>query len=173
MPPFRSPLHASLVALALALPACSGGDPPEAQLGAGAQAVTAAEQSQAPRFAPVELQTAREKLNAARNANREGDYERARRLAEQAQVDAELAVARARSASAEEAAKTVQQDIQALRDQPGTSGGVAPGTSVVPGRTVAPPRGAGSGSTTMTTPPSGMPPSSMPPSGATTPRSTF
>jgi hypothetical protein len=64
MPPFRSPLHASLVALALALPACSGGDPPEAQLGAGAQAVTAAEQSQAPRFAPVELQTAREKLNA-------------------------------------------------------------------------------------------------------------
>ena len=42
MPPFRTPLA---VALVCGLAACSGGDPPQAQLGAGAQAVPAAEQA--------------------------------------------------------------------------------------------------------------------------------
>jgi hypothetical protein len=118
MPPVRTSIA---IALAIGLAACSHGDPPQAQLGAGTQAVVAAEQAEAMRYSPVELQVAREKLNAARTASADGDYDRARRLAEQAQVDGELAAARARVAAAEEAARTVQQDIRALRAQPGVA----------------------------------------------------
>jgi len=178
MPPFRTPLA---VALVCGLAACSGGDPPQAQLGAGAQAVTAAEQAGAMRYSPVEFQAARDKLNAARTASAEGDYERARRLAEQAQVDAELAAARARGGAAEEAARTVQQDIQALRNQPGAGPG-APG-AVAPAPRAPTPGGAGSGATipgpggagsgaTIPGPAAGSP-MGGPVGGVTAPRGTF
>lgn len=173
MPPVRTPLA---IALVVGLAACSRGDPPQAQLGAGAQAVTAAEQAEAMRYSPVELTAAREKLNAARTASDDGDYDRARRLAEQAQVDAELAAARARGAAAEEAARTVQQDIQALRTQPGTTPGTTPGTvapggtAVVPGRSVTPAPRAGATGSGVTIP---GPASTAPATGASAPRGTY
>jgi hypothetical protein len=161
MPPIRTPLA---IALVCGLAACSGGEPPQAQLGAGAQAVTAAEQAGAMRYSPVEFQTARDKLNAARTASAEGDYERARRLAEQAQVDAELAAARARGGAAEEAARTVQQDMRALRAPPG----------VAPGARAPMPAGSGSG---VTIPGSGVtipgPGDAGPRGDVTAPRSPF
>jgi hypothetical protein len=45
------------------------------------------------------------------------DYDRARSLAEQAQVDAQLAGSKARSAKAQKAALAVQDDSRALREE--------------------------------------------------------
>ncbi len=133
---------AGVLALALfALTACSSGEPPQAQLGATSQAIGTAEQQGALQYAPAELQTAREKLNAALAASRDEDYEEARRLAEQAQADAELATARSRTASAQQAASQVQKDIQALQQQPGMTTGSGSSTApTMPSGTTVPPR---------------------------------
>ena len=45
------------------------------------------------------------------------DYENAQSLAEQAQVDAQLATAKARAGKAQKAAATVQEDSRVLRQE--------------------------------------------------------
>src|SRR5690606_15104887 len=88
-----------------------------------------AEQSGADRYGALELQAARDKLERARAAaNEEGDMATARRLAEQAALDAELAAAKTRSHTAEPALKEVEDSIAALREemQRGRRGGDLP-----------------------------------------------
>ncbi|WP_168220384.1 DUF4398 domain-containing protein [Azospirillum thermophilum] len=100
----------AVLTVSLGLAACAGDvPPPTAELGAASQAVLAAEQAGAPRFAPVELQSARDKLAAADTAMREDKRTEARRLAEQARADAELAAARSQRALTQEAAGVVRQ----------------------------------------------------------------
>lgn len=112
MMPLR-PLAPGPRTLALAavfgLAACAGTPAPTAQLGASSEAVMAAERAGALQYAPVELQSARDKLAAAQAAVRDEENERARRLAEQAQVEAELATVRAQAAVTQEAASAVRQ----------------------------------------------------------------
>jgi hypothetical protein len=61
------------------------------------------------------MQAAREKMNRANLAMTAEDYKNARSLAEQAEVDAQLAAAKARSAKARKAAVAVQEDSRVLR----------------------------------------------------------
>jgi hypothetical protein len=61
-------------------------------------AIRAAVDAKAADFAPIELQSARDKLGQARRMMAVEKYTEARRLAESAQVDAELAEAKAESA---------------------------------------------------------------------------
>lgn len=61
-------------------------------------------------FAPVELRTARTKLSKAKAAQRIGDAALSSRLAQQATLDAQLAMANARALAAE-------RRVQQLRDQ--------------------------------------------------------
>jgi len=68
-------------------------------------------------FAPVQFRSAMEKMEAAERAMGEKNYARARILAEEAQVDAELAASAARSAKAQKAADTVQEDNRVLRKE--------------------------------------------------------
>ncbi len=67
--------------------------------------------------APLQLQAAMNKMDAAEKALAKEDYAEARKLAEQAEVDAKLASAMARSAKAQKASEAVQDDIRVLRQE--------------------------------------------------------
>ena len=95
--------RAAPVALAGALAACSSTPPPEEQLDAARAAITQA-QPVAVRDGAPELKTAQAKLAGAEQAMQRGDYEGARILAEQAQVDASYAWTLAENARLQRAA---------------------------------------------------------------------
>ena len=101
--------------LATGLGACASVPPPESQMGKADLALRKAEQADAAHFAPLEMRTARTKLEAARAAMREDQNLEARRLAEEAKLDAILAGAMAQTAQRREAADTIRADIEALR----------------------------------------------------------
>ena len=67
-------------------------------------------------YSPVELRLAREELDSARTALSLREYDRARRLADQALVDARLAEARAGTESVRQAAYNLRLSIETLRD---------------------------------------------------------
>ena len=67
--------------------------------------------------APVEMQQARQKLERAQRAMNDKDYALARRMAEEAEVDARVAEARTSSARGERAMKEVQESIRALQEE--------------------------------------------------------
>jgi hypothetical protein len=73
-------------------------------------------------YAPAEMQRAMDKLGRAKQALADEKYEDARRLAEQAQIDAQLAEAKARSENARQMAQQAQQTIEALRREAETRG---------------------------------------------------
>jgi hypothetical protein len=84
----------------LGLAACAGPSGPPGEVAQAELAVRDAQTSGADEEAAAELQLASEKLERARRALDDGDSERARRLAAEATVDAQLAEARAEAASA-------------------------------------------------------------------------
>jgi Domain of unknown function (DUF4398) len=110
----------------LALGACSSVPPPEEQLATADAAVRGAEEANAASEAPAPLRRARDKLTQARDAMRNEEYVDARRLAEQAAVDAELAEVDARSKVAQENVDELRRSIQLLREEATQK---APGTS--------------------------------------------
>lgn len=119
------------------LAACSSVPVPTEQLAVSRAAVESAERSGAPEFAAAELLRARQKLDQAQEALRKEDNERARRLAEQAEVDAQLAQARANSQRSRAAVNEVEQSIRALRTEAmrtdGSSiGGATPNVTPIP-----------------------------------------
>jgi predicted lipid-binding transport protein (Tim44 family) len=77
-------------------------------------AVQDATVSDADAYAPVDVRLAREKLERAQAAYDDGEYDRARRLAEEALVDAQLAEARAENESASSEARALESDIEVL-----------------------------------------------------------
>jgi hypothetical protein len=68
-------------------------------------------------YPPIELQLAREEFDSARLALEVRQYERARRLAEQALADAQLAEARAATESTRQAARDLRLSSESLRVQ--------------------------------------------------------
>jgi len=68
-------------------------------------------------YPPVELRLAREELDSARLALDTRDYERARRLAEQAMADARLAEVRAETESMRQAARDLHLSSETLRTE--------------------------------------------------------
>lgn len=68
-------------------------------------------------FAPVEMNSAREKLALANKAMTAKNYKLAVDLASQAQADAKLAQGKANSAKAQTAADALQDDIRILREE--------------------------------------------------------
>lgn len=67
-------------------------------------------------YAPVELQLAREKFDSARLALDAWEYERARRLADQAVADARVAEVRAETESGRQVARALRLSSETLRD---------------------------------------------------------
>jgi hypothetical protein len=88
----------AIAAVAVLAAACSSGPRPDKNLAAARAAVESAEMAGAAQAAPDELSLARDKLTFARMAAKDGDMGRARRLADQALADAQLAQAKAATA---------------------------------------------------------------------------
>lgn len=100
MTPSRRKIHRTLPVLgALALAACASLPPPVAQLDAADAALVGAREVRAQQLAPEGLRAAEVRLEAARAAMDARDYDEARRLAELAEAEAELATARSRAAA--------------------------------------------------------------------------
>jgi len=102
---------------ALGLSSCAG-TPPAATVSHVSQAelaVQQASQSKAPEYASVELYTAREQFAGAQEAMHKKEYAQARRWAERALVNAQLAEAKADAEQTRRAAAELRQSIEALR----------------------------------------------------------
>ncbi|KAA0677055.1 DUF4398 domain-containing protein [Roseomonas genomospecies 6] len=124
---------AAVLTASLGLAACAGSvPPPTAQLGASAQAIQQAERAGALEHAPAEFQSAREKLAAADSAMREDERTKARRLAEQAQADAELATVRSQRATAQQAASAVRTLASPNASVPGRAPAASAAAPVTP-----------------------------------------
>lgn len=127
---------ATFIATTLALTGCASAPIPTEQLAVSKTAVDSATTAGGTEFAPLELKTARDKLEAANLAVSQKKYEQAAALAEEAQVDAKLAETKALSAKAQKAVAETQDNLRTLlqeinrnqtQQQPtgntGTSGG--------------------------------------------------
>jgi hypothetical protein len=80
-------------------------------------AIRQAAESKAPVYAPTEFRIAQEKAQAAQRALSEEEYDLARRLAEQAVVDARTAQARAEAAEAQKNTEEVRRTMNALQSE--------------------------------------------------------
>ncbi len=118
-PQISSTLLSGVTAAAVALGGCASIPPPETQVARSSAAIDQALQAGAREYAPIELQSAEQKLLQARAAMADGENAAARRLAEQAQVEAELAQAKSQSATAQLAVQQVRESIRVLRDEIG------------------------------------------------------
>ena len=103
--------------VSVGLAACASDPAPEAELAAAEVAVDEAEEANAPAQAPGPYELARDKLERAREAMEDGENLEARRLAEQALVDAQLAEAEARSEVARQNAVALRASIETLQDE--------------------------------------------------------
>jgi len=104
-------------ALAFAIVACASAPLPTAKLAVAEGALQRAERANADRFAQIELDAARRKLAAAQYAADKRDAEIASRMAEQADVDAQLAELTARAKQQEQLAADVDASLRDLRSQ--------------------------------------------------------
>jgi hypothetical protein len=104
-------------AMLAGIAACASGPAPDTEMGAAELALSQAEDAEAAARAPAPYALARDKLERARDAMADGENLEARRLAEQALVDAQLAEAEARSAVARESAAELRQSIETLREE--------------------------------------------------------
>lgn len=100
---------------AMVMAACSSVQPPTTEMAVAESAVQRANTADTRDGAPAQLQIAIGKLENARNAFQREDYLLADQLAQQAQVDAELAEAIAQTTTAELAAQETQAAARALR----------------------------------------------------------
>ena len=108
---------AAASSLAVALGGCASTPAPSEQMAVAEAAVQHANTSSTSESAAGELQVATDKLASARQAVTSKDYERAGRLAEQAEVDAQVAELHAQSARSRKAAQESQDAARALREE--------------------------------------------------------
>ena len=102
---------------AVVMAGCASVPKPTEQIAVSKSAITNAVRAGGAEHAPVELKTAQDKMDQANRAMVKEDYEDARRLAEEAQVDARLAEKKAESAKARKAALVMGDDIRVLREE--------------------------------------------------------
>jgi hypothetical protein len=103
--------------MTLGLAACASTPIPNEKIAVAKASVQHAEESGAPELAPVEMAAARDKLARAEKAAADRNAEPATQLAEQANVDAELAEATARQQRSHKAAVEFDASMQALRSE--------------------------------------------------------
>ena len=108
------------IVAAVTLAACASHPVPERQLAASSQAIEAAAAGAGPEASDV-LALAREKMTLARRLAAEGQGEPSRWLAEQAEVDAELAQARSVATRAVLEAQRSQAALGSSRDRLATT----------------------------------------------------
>lgn len=111
------PHTAWLAAAALALSACASAPVPTEQLAVTTAAVASAVSAGGQELAPTEMSSARDKLVRAHLAVAAKDNEQALRLAQQAQVDAQLAGSKAQAMKAKKAEAELDEAARVLREE--------------------------------------------------------
>lgn len=91
--------------------------PPSQELAQAQAAIQQAEQVGARDYAPLEFRQAGKNLHQAQALTEDKKFEEARRLAERAMVDAELAEAKALSGKAQKAVRELKEGIKALQEE--------------------------------------------------------
>jgi len=109
--------NAAWCVIAFGIVACASAPMPVDKLAVAKSSVERAEQAQAAQFAQVELNSARNKLAAAQAAADDRDGAVAARLADQADVDAQLAEATARAKQQEQLVAEMDKSLQDLRNE--------------------------------------------------------
>jgi len=104
-------------AMALFVSGCATAPVPVEQMAVAEAAIQRASTSSTSENAAVELQIATAKLASARQAVISKDYDRAKQLAEQAEVDAQVAELHAQSVRARKAAQESQDAARVLREE--------------------------------------------------------
>ena len=108
---------AAAATLLIAAVSCSSGPKPNADLAEAHTLVSQAEQSGAQQYASINLEAARSELRQADQDAATDKPVLATRLAQEASVDAELSLARTRSAKAEQALRQVDSGTATLRSE--------------------------------------------------------
>jgi len=108
---------AAVAATLAALAACASNPAADEKIAVAKASLQRAEGSGAPEFAPVELASARDKLAHAEKENADRHLPPATVLAEQANVDAQLAEATAQQQRSHKAATEFDTSMQALRQE--------------------------------------------------------
>ncbi len=103
--------------LALTVGCASQKTPATADVAVSKAAVDNAAGAGGAEFAPVEMNSAREKMALANKAMADKDYKKARDLATQAEADAKLAQGKANSAKAQATANALQDNVRILREE--------------------------------------------------------
>jgi Domain of unknown function (DUF4398) len=113
----KTAIQLLLLCGALGLSSCAGKPPATtvSQMSQAELAVQQASKSKAPDYASLELYTAREQFAGAQEALHQKEYTQARRWAERALVNAQLAETKAEAEQARRAAAELRQSIEALR----------------------------------------------------------
>jgi hypothetical protein len=117
-------------ALAFAIVACASAPLPADKLASAQGSLRRAEEARAGQFAQLELDAARAKLAAAQAAADKHDAEVAARMADEAEVDAQLAEYTARARRQEQLAADVDASLRELRGEAVQSGST--GAAAVP-----------------------------------------
>jgi hypothetical protein len=107
----------AVASLSLMLAACASEPRPAEDLARAKSLVQQADAANAQRFAAAELNTARDKLQQAEQADKEEKNDVARRRANEAATNAELAAALARSREVQQAVNEQQKDLDMLREE--------------------------------------------------------
>ena len=110
-------LWAVAAALALALGACATTPPPTEQMAVANAAVAHAASAGSAEMAPLEMGLARDKMNRANLALAAKDNDTALALAQQAQLDAQLAESKTEALKARKSADALQEASRALRKE--------------------------------------------------------
>ncbi|GGE76913.1 hypothetical protein GCM10011533_31570 [Streptosporangium jomthongense] len=109
---------AGITGIALAIGGCaSSGERPDSDLQSAEASLQQAVAADAREFEPVLLNNAQNKVADAKNLIEQERFTEAKRLLEQAAVDAQLAGARSETAKAKQAVAEVNQNIETLRNQ--------------------------------------------------------
>jgi hypothetical protein len=116
---YRLQISSLFIAASFLMSGCATTPPPVELMAVSKAAVNDANLAGANELAPVQYKSAVEKKDGAEVAMANKDYELAKQLAEQAQVDAKLATAIARSAKAKKAADALQEDSRVLSSEIG------------------------------------------------------
>lgn len=106
-----------LACSAILLAGCQSIPAPTEQLAASKAAVDTALSAGGNEFAPLQLKSAIDKMEAAERAMGDKNYLLAQQLAEQARIDAKLAEMKARSTKARKAADALQESNRVLNQE--------------------------------------------------------
>jgi len=106
-----------LLSSTLIVAGCATTPPPTETVSKAELAVEEAGEGKAPDYAPVELRQARRKLDRAQQAMDDEKHDKARRLAEEALVDAQVAEAKAEAQRTHQILEELRKSIESLREQ--------------------------------------------------------